>query len=113
MPYAYNHSVRLYWEEEGTGEPLLMIMGLGFGLAMWRDLRPYLAQHFRVIVFDNRGVGRSSMPARFWPLRAMAADAAAVLNAAGASSAHVLGMSLGGMIAQELTLMYPERVRRL
>jgi 3-oxoadipate enol-lactonase len=90
-----------------------MIMGLGFSLAMWRDLRSYMARHFRTIVFDNRGVGTSDAP--LWPysIVAMARDATHVLNAAGASSAHVLGLSMGGMIAQELTLSFPSRVRRL
>lgn len=113
MPYAWNHGVRIYWEEEGRGDPLLMIMGLGYSLHMWRSLRPLMAQHFRAILFDNRGVGASDVPWRRYSIRSMAQDAACVLDAAGVASAHVLGMSMGGMIAQELAINDPQRVRRL
>ena len=113
MPYTFNNGARIYWEEAGQGDPLLLIMGLGFSLAMWRDLRPVLARHYRTIAYDNRGVGKSDIP--LWPysMAAMARDAASVLDAAGVPSAHVLGMSMGGMIAQELVLSFPNRVRRL
>src|SRR5215472_8215052 len=113
MPYAISRGARIWWEEEGEGEPLLMIMGLSFSLAMWRDLRAIMARHFRAIVFDNRGVGRSDVPLRPWSMGTMARDAAAVLDAAGVDKAHVIGVSMGGMIAQELTLRYPSRVRKL
>jgi 3-oxoadipate enol-lactonase len=113
MPYARNGKVRIYWEEEGAGDPLLMIMGLGFGMAMWRAVRQWMAGSFRAIMFDNRGIGRSDIPRLPFPLSAMARDAAAVMDAAGAGQAHVMGFSMGGMIAQELALRYPDRVRRL
>jgi len=115
VPYTRNG--RIYWEEEGQGDPLLMIMGLGFSLKMWRDVRPWMAEHFRAIVFDNRGIGRSGpVWSSIWKpfsMADMARDAASVLDAAGATSAHVIGFSMGGMIAQELALMYPNRVRKL
>ena len=113
MPYALNHRVRIYWEEEGRGDPLLMIMGLGFSLAMWQDLRSSMARHFRTIVFDNRGVGHSDVVLPPFSIAAMANDAIHVLDSAGVSSAHVLGFSMGGMIAQEVALRFPNRVRRL
>jgi 3-oxoadipate enol-lactonase len=113
MPYTANHNVRLYWEQEGGGEPLLLIMGLGFSLVMWRELRTILAGRFRVILFDNRGVGGSGVSLRPFPLSDMARDAIAVLDAAGAAGANVLGVSMGGMIAQEIAIRWPERVRRL
>jgi pimeloyl-ACP methyl ester carboxylesterase len=113
MPYAQVRRLRIYWEEEGEGEPLLMIMGLSFSLAMWGNLRRCLAQGFRVIMFDNRCVGKSERPVHLFSIAAMARDAAAVLDAAGAATAHVLGFSMGGMIAQEVALSYPERVRKL
>jgi pimeloyl-ACP methyl ester carboxylesterase len=113
MSYAQSRGGRIWWEEEGEGEPLLMIMGLSFSLAMWRDLRAIMARHFRAILFDNRGVGKSDVPLRPWSMRTMARDAAAVMDAAGVQSAHVIGVSMGGMIAQELTLLYPSRVRKL
>src|SRR6266567_9205453 len=113
MPYALNHRVRVYWEEEGQGYPLLMIMGLGFSLDMWRELRPFMARHFRTIVYDNRGVGKSDVPLRLFSIAAMARDAVCVLDAAGILRAHVLGISMGGMIAQELALSAPDRVDKL
>ena len=113
MPWAANGNTRIYWEEEGTGDPLLLIMGLSFSLAMWGELRPFLARYFRTILFDNRCVGRSDAPVAPFPLASMARDARSVLDAAGAGSARVLGISMGGMIAQELALRWPDRVSRL
>src|SRR5947209_19241572 len=109
MPVTSNHEVSLYWEEHGAGEPLLLIMGLSLTLSMWRGMRDVLKEHFRVILFDNRGVGKSGRPGPPYSISGMAADAAAVLDAAGAESAHVFGISLGGMIAQELALRNPTR----
>jgi pimeloyl-ACP methyl ester carboxylesterase len=80
---------------------------------MWHRTRELLAAKYRVITFDNRGVGRSDVPAGPYPIATMAADAAAVLDAAGVKSAHLYGISMGGMIAQEFTLQYPARVKSL
>jgi 3-oxoadipate enol-lactonase len=113
MPFAENDGVKLYWEELGKGEPLLLIMGLGWASYLWNRTRKLLAEKFRVITFDNRGVGRSDVPEGPYPIPTMASDAAAVLDAAGVKSAHVFGISMGGMIAQEFALNYPERVKSL
>ena len=113
MPYVESSGARIYWEERGSGEPLLMIMGLGYSLEMWGRVVPGLAEHYRVIVFDNRGVGRSDVPPGPYAIADMAADAEAVMRAAGLERAHVLGVSMGGMIAQEFTLAYPECVHSL
>ena len=113
MPYAENRGTKIYWEEQGVGEPLVLVMGLASTLEMWHRTAPVLAQHFRTIVFDNRGVGRSDVPAPGYPLRDMADDLKAVMDAAGVSTAHLFGISMGGMIAQEFTLAYPDRVRSL
>ncbi|MBV8810390.1 MAG: alpha/beta fold hydrolase [Acidobacteriaceae bacterium] len=113
MPYATNPGVRIYWEEYGSGAPVLLIMGLGFTHEMWFRILPALSAQFRVIVFDNRGVGRSDSPPGPHLIREMAHDAAAVLDAAGIDHAQVVGASMGGMIAQELALRYPARVTSL
>jgi pimeloyl-ACP methyl ester carboxylesterase len=88
-------------------------MGLGYSLEMWHRTLPMLAGHYRTIVFDNRGVGRSDVPPGPYPIATMAADAAAVMDSAGMERAHVFGVSMGGMIAQELALQQPQRVLSL
>lgn len=113
MPYAHRDGTKLYWEEHGGGEPLLLIMGLGVTLEGWNRLGPPLAERYRTILFDNRGVGRSDVPPGPYPITTMADDAAAVLDAADVERAHVLGLSMGGMIAQEFALRFPARVRSL
>jgi 3-oxoadipate enol-lactonase len=113
MPFVENQSAEIYWDEQGSGEPLLLIEGLSYPSYMWNRTRPFLAQSFRTIAFDNRGIGQSDVPPGVYSIALMASDAAAVLDAAGVASAHVYGVSMGGMIAQEFALQYPQRVRSL
>ncbi|MBV9760215.1 MAG: alpha/beta fold hydrolase [Acidobacteriaceae bacterium] len=113
MAYVLNRDARIYWDEAGSGAPVLMIMGLSFTHEMWFRIAPAVAAKYRMIAFDNRGMGRSDVPRGPYTIARMASDARAVLDAAGVESAHVVGASMGGMIAQELTLRYPERVRSL
>lgn len=119
MPYTTHNGVKIYWNEYGmsesatSGDPLLLINGLGYSSDMWHRLIPALMPHYRIIVLDNRGVGRSDVPPGPYPIATMAADAAAVLDAARIGSARVFGISMGGMIAQEFALQYPERVQSL
>ncbi len=110
---AHNGDVRLAWEEHGSGHPVLLIQGLGYGRWGWEPLVPALAEHFRVITFDNRGIGDSTIAPGPYTAAGMASDALAVLDAAGVGSAHVVGTSLGGMIAQEVAIDHSERVDRL
>jgi 3-oxoadipate enol-lactonase len=129
VPYVTrDDGVKIYWEEAwkeadvlppssaaspAVEPPLLLIMGLGATLAWWWRLIPLLSSRFRTIVYDNRGVGRSDVPSGPYAIPAMAEDAVAVMDAAGIASAHVFGASMGGMIAQELALTHPSRVRSL
>jgi 3-oxoadipate enol-lactonase len=113
MPFTTDHSTKIYWDETGHGDPLLLIMGLGYSHEMWHRTWPLMAHHFRTLVFDNRGVGKSEVPPGPYAVADMAADAAAVLDAAGVDRAHVYGISMGGMIAQEFAIRYPQRVRSL
>ncbi len=101
------------WEEHGDGDVLLLIQGLGYGRWGWDPVVPGLAERYRVLTFDNRGIGESDKPAGPYIARLMAGDALQVLDEAGAGRAHVLGASLGGMIAQELAVAAPERVDKL
>jgi 3-oxoadipate enol-lactonase len=113
MSEARNGDVRLTYEVKGEGEPLLFVHGLGYDRFGWGKLPALLAEDFQVVVFDNRGVGDSDVPEGPYAVSQMAADAVAVLDAAGIDSAHVLGVSLGGYIAQEFALTHPERLRKL
>lgn len=112
MPFAQNDETKIYYETHGAGEPLLMIMGLGGSRKEWRRLLPFLTEKYQTIIFDNRGTGDTEFPiAEPFTIPNMARDAKAVLDAENIESAHVLGMSMGGMIAQEFALTYPEKVR--
>jgi 3-oxoadipate enol-lactonase len=114
MPLAQVGEIELDYERSGAGPPLLLIMGMSGTYLHWGE--PFLAplrEHFELIVYDHRGVGSSSrMDARL-TIAQMAADAEGLLGALGLDSAHVLGISMGGMIAQELALGHPERIRTL
>src|SRR5580692_8320221 len=113
MSFARNKGARIYWDEQGSGEPLLLIMGLSYPSYMWHRSCPVFRKSYRTIALDNRGVGQSDAPPGVYSIALMASDAAAVLDAAGLESAHVFGASMGGMIAQEFALQYPHRVRSL
>lgn len=113
MPFAENGSVKLYYEVHGDGEPLLLLMGLGGTTQAWGLQVPELSKHYRVVIMDNRGAGRSDMPTDDYSMALFADDAAAVLDAAGIDQAHVLGISMGGLIAQEFYHRHAERVASL
>src|SRR5690242_6610149 len=113
MPFVENLGARIHWDEEGKGAPLLLIMGLGWPSQAWYRSRPVLSEKYRTIALDNRGAGRSEAPPGPYSITQMAADAAAVLNAARVNTAHIFGVSMGGMIAQEFALQYPKKVRSL
>ena len=113
MPFTQNQGAKLYWDELGSGEPLLLIMGLSYPSYMWHRSRQVLATRYRTIALDNRGIGQSDVPPGVYSIALMASDAAAVLDAAGVHAVHVFGTSMGGMIAQEFALQYPTRVRSL
>jgi pimeloyl-ACP methyl ester carboxylesterase len=112
MPHTEASGARIHWEEHGEGEPLLLVMGFGLSSDAWTPLLPLLAGR-RVIRFDNRGTGESGPSGEGYSVEAMAADAAAVLDAAGVARAHVHGVSMGGMIALSLALDHPGRVGTL
>lgn len=114
MPRIHAADIELHYDIQGTGEPLLLIMGFGASSAAWRpELVEALARSFRVITFDNRGTGQSDKPDAPYTLALMADDAAGLLDALGIGSAHVFGVSMGGMIAQEFALRHPAKLRGL
>jgi pimeloyl-ACP methyl ester carboxylesterase len=113
MPFVESRGAKIYWDEQGPGVPTLLIMGLGYPSDLWHRTRPMLAARYRTIALDNRGVGRSDASLGPYSIALMAEDARAVLDAAGVQSAHIVGVSMGGMVAQEFALQYPQRVRSL
>jgi pimeloyl-ACP methyl ester carboxylesterase len=113
MAFVETQGATIYWDEQGHGAPVLLIMGLSYPSYMWHRTRPVLAANYQTIALDNRGIGRSDVPPGPYSIALMASDVAAVLDAAGIESSHLFGVSMGGMIAQEFALQYPKRVRSL
>lgn len=108
------HDIDVAYRVLGEGQPLVMIMGYGSTKNLWEDrLLRQLATRFKVITFDNRGLGASSSGTHAFSIEQFADDTAGLMAALGVSKAHVLGWSMGAMIAQELALRHPERVNRL
>ena len=113
MPSVTGAGARLHYSCVGSGEPLLLITGFAISAEIFAPVLPLYAAHFRCITFDNRGAGRSSTPLVPTSMGELAADSVAVLDAVGVDCAHVYGLSMGGMIAQEIALRFPDRVRGL
>ncbi|HEY8173039.1 MAG TPA: alpha/beta hydrolase [Dehalococcoidia bacterium] len=113
MPTATVNGINIYYERHGDGAPLLWIGGLGANLAEIPYLIDAYSRHFEMIVFDGRGCGRSDKPEEDYSIEGFADDAAALLDALDVPAAFVYGSSMGGMIAQQLTLRHPARVRAL
>jgi 3-oxoadipate enol-lactonase len=115
--YARSSELRIAYELQGTlhwRRPwLVLIQGMGLDRSGWGPVLPKLRRHFRLVLVDSRGSGRSDLPAGSFDVCDMAADVLAVLDHAGVRRAHVMGASLGGMVAQELAIDHPERVDRL
>jgi len=110
MPCALVDDVKIYWESHGKGRPLLAISGVSGGTWSYEESIAAWSPHFRVLVFDNMGAGLSSKPDRPYTIAQMADHAAAVMDGADVERAHIVGLSMGGMIAQEVALRHPARV---
>jgi pimeloyl-ACP methyl ester carboxylesterase len=114
MPKVKVNDFQMYYEVKGQGFPLMMINGLGGNMEGWDPrLVEGLSKHFKLILFDNRGAGRTELSKGEYTIRLFADDTAGLMNALGIPKAHILGISMGGMIAQELTMDYPEKVSKL
>jgi 3-oxoadipate enol-lactonase len=114
VPKVELPGTELSYERSGEGEPLLLIQGLSANHMAWgRPFSSRLERSFELIAFDNRGMGLSRAVTEAFSIAEMAADTAALLDALGLDNAHVLGISMGGMVAQELALAHPERLRSL
>jgi len=113
MPKITTNNIELYYEIHGAGQPLVLISGLGYPLWQWHKMVPFLAEHFQVITFDNRGVGQSDKPAGPYTAQLLAADTAGLLDALGIEKAIIAGHSMGGFIAQAMALDFPQKVAKL
>jgi pimeloyl-ACP methyl ester carboxylesterase len=113
MPTASANGINIYYEVHGQGPNLALIEGVGYHTWMWYRQVPAFAPHFRTLIYDNRGVGRSDKPEGPYTHVQNADDLAALLDVLGWDRTHVLGVSMGGFIAQEFALKYPERLDRL
>ena len=113
MPKAMVQGINLYYEVNGSGYPLVLIRGLASNADHWYCQVPAFSSHFSVMTFDNRGIGRSDVPDSPFTISTMADDTVGLMDVLGISRAHVLGISMGGMIVQEIALKYPQRVNGL
>jgi pimeloyl-ACP methyl ester carboxylesterase len=113
MPIATVNGIKLNYKVEGHGEPLVMIMGLGANRSGCTSQIPFFRKNFKIVTYDNRGVGKSDKPEGPYSIRIMADDAVKLMDHLEIEKAHIMGVSMGGMIAQELAINYPERVLKL
>jgi len=113
MPTVKANDIELAYEIQGSGLPLVLISGVGYGSWFWHKIVPGLEEHYQVVTFDNRGAGGSDKPIGPYTVSTMAADTAGLFDALGIKDAYVLGHSLGGFIAQELIVTRPELVSKL
>lgn len=107
------NGISLYYEVHGTGEPLILISGLGGDHTFWQPSLPVLATHFQVLIYDTRGIGQTDAPDGAYSMAIFADDLAHLMDALHLEKAHILGFSMGGMIAQAFAVAYPRRVSSL
>jgi 3-oxoadipate enol-lactonase len=113
MPIARVNGIRINYKVEGLGESLVMIAGFSSSRTSWASQIPFFKKHFQVITFDNRGVGKSDKPEGPYSTRIMADDVIKLMDHLEITRANVMGISMGGMIAQEVGINYPERIQKL
>lgn len=113
MPYAGSNGIKLYYETHGSGHPVVLIGGLGSQISSWATQVPIYSEKFRVITFDNRGVGKSDKPDYPYTIEMMADDTVGLLDHLQVEKAHIVGKSMGGMIAQWIGIKYPERAEKI
>ena len=113
MPIASLNGIHISYHVEGEGEPLVMIMGFTASRIGWMPQRRFFKKSYQIITFDNRGAGKSDKPPGPYSTSMMADDTVKLMDVLGIEKAHIMGLSMGGMIAQELAINYPQRVMKL
>lgn len=113
MPYAKVNNINMYYEIHGDGEPLVLISGLGASAVVWEPIIPIFSRDYKVIVFDNRGVGRTDAPVMTYSMEMMADDISGLLEKIGIKQAIIYGTSMGGAVAQFFAIRHPQKVIKL
>jgi pimeloyl-ACP methyl ester carboxylesterase len=113
MPVTIVNGVRINFKVEGRGEPLVMIAGFSASRSSWAPQILFFKKHYQVITFDNRGAGKSDKPDGPYSTMMMADDTVKLMDHLGITKANIMGISMGGMIAQEVGINYPERIQKL
>lgn len=113
MPVAKVGEINLCYKVAGKGQPLVVINGFGGTQSALFVMVRAFARHYRVVTFDNRGIGGSDKPTGLYSVRTMADDTVGLMDSLGIDKAHLMGLSMGGMIAQEMAIEYPQRVGKL
>lgn len=113
MPKVKVNGIDVDYMVEGEGEPLVMVMGLGGARSSWRFQTGVFKRYYQTVTFDNRGAGKSDKPGGPYTIKMMADDTLGLMDYLGIKKAHLMGVSMGGMIAQELAINHPERVDKL
>jgi len=113
MPKAKVNGININYRVQGNGEPLVLIMGYSGDRNGWIFQTPVFKKHYRVITFDNRGIGKTDKPWGAYSTKMMADDTIGLMDHLSIKKAHILGISMGGMIAQALAINYPERINKL
>lgn len=113
MPKVRIGQIELFYQEDGHSEPVVWIHGLGIDHRVWALQMPLFSQHFRCLAFDNRDAGQSDRSADSYTIKTLVDDAVRLMDALAIDKAHIVGLSMGGAIAQELAITHPTRVTRL
>jgi pimeloyl-ACP methyl ester carboxylesterase len=113
MPKAPVNGINMYYQVHGDGEPLVMVQGFAGGHEAWFFQLRAFKKHYKVVIFDNRGITRSGGADQCYTIKTMAEDVVGLMDYLGIPKAHILGLSLGGIVAQEIAISYPERVMKL
>lgn len=112
MPIQTINNIKLYYEQHGQGEDLILIGGLTTNHLVWAGILPALSEKYKILLLDNRGAGQSEVPTKSYTIKDMANDVIALMDHLNIKQAHVLGHSMGGMILQQLLLDHPERIKK-
>ena len=113
MPIAKVNGININYMVAGQGEPLVMIAGFSADQSLWKSQLPAFKKQFQMVIFDNRGVGKSDKPQGPYSPKMMSEDTIKLMDYLNIKKAHILGHSMGGLIAQEIAINYPERVMKL